>query len=523
MITAPGTARVTATTTLALAAALTVSACGDDDGHSFTPHPPDSTAAAQTQGGSPAASTSAQHPLPTVDSSGTDASLTEPETVLPFGESTTVATLDDNSHRLVWTLTVDGATPADPARVRLEDPSLATGTGQILCFTYSLTFMGVDPDLSAHPLVHNGIRDAGRTVVTAPTLTPSRADGTDAEEVTGGTDASCGIPADERLPTVESALEKDRTYRGAVLGYVRSGAPSTEVPVGVRFDYDPGVPGGLHRHVGAVIRVLGGGVMARPRPVVLAAGLCALLTTATACEEGNGDGGFNPRPPRSTQASTTETAPAGDAAGTAPGAAEPDPASTLPVLRYPDGREVPLTAPGTKLGFGAPATVATADEEGRLLGWTITVHDGVIRTRDQVHLLDPAEEAIVDHYICYAYEITFLGAVLRFGEDPVVLTAPPDSTAAVQALVMVPVTAEGLNANQVVGSVDDGCGIPPQDRLPVTGNALAAGKTYVRGVLGHSPADTSWPSVPVGVRFDYSAGVPGASTDSASPSSVFWK
>lgn len=195
----------------------------------------------------------------------------------------------------------------------------------------------------------------------------------------------------------------------------------------------------------------------------------------------------------------------------------------LPVYLYPNGREVVLTAPGSTLVFGDAATVATADEEGRLLVWSITAHDGVPRGRESVRLLDPLAGEGVDHYLCFAFDIVYLGAVPRFTDDPVVLTALPDTTSAVPTPMMVPMNRDGLNGNQVVGSVDDGCGIPPVSRLPVSQNELVAGRHYARGVLSHAPADPDWPSVPVGLRFDYGGGVPGASDDRTQPASVTWR
>lgn len=266
--------------------------------------------------------------------------------------------------------------------------------------------------------------------------------------------------------------------------------------------------------------------MTRLRTTVLAAGCTALLSLSACTGDGDRDsGGFRPHPPKS-DSTTGRPAPSSenaDAPETESSESSESSAAPVPTYLYPNGQEVQLTTPGTTLSFGDKATVATADEEGRLLVWSVTLYDGVHRTRDQVSLVDTAVADRVDHYRCYAYDIAFLGAVPRFVDDSVVLTAVPDLSQAVPVPMMVPVTEKGLNANQVVGNADEGCGIPASNRLPVAENDLVPDHAYARGVLSYVPTDPSRGGAPVGVRFDYSGGVPGASTDLTTPASVNWR
>lgn len=252
---------------------------------------------------------------------------------------------------------------------------------------------------------------------------------------------------------------------------------------------------------------------------------------AAAADGDRDSGGFRPHPPKPDSTTGRPAPPSEDAdPSEAESPASPTspespaaPAAPVPTYLYPNGQEVQLTTPGTTLSFGDKATVATVDEEGRLLVWSVTLYDGVHRARDQVRLVDTAVADRVDRYRCYAYDIAFLGAVPRFVDDPVVLTAVPDLSQAVPVPMMVPVTEQGLNANQVVGNADEGCGIPASNRLPVAENQVVPGHAYVRGVLSYVPSDPAHGGTPVGVRFDYSGGVPGAPTDLTTPASANWR
>lgn len=245
--------------------------------------------------------------------------------------------------------------------------------------------------------------------------------------------------------------------------------------------------------------------MSRTATAVVAS--CALLLTATACGGDDDSGGFRPHPPKPSGAAgpggkhddspTSET----PAPATGPDAAEQD--APVPTFLYPNGREVTLTAPGTRLGFGEPATLATTDQEGRYLVWSVAVHDGVVRAPADVPLVDPAEGAGVDHYLCYAYDITFLGAVPRYTDDPTVLTGVPDVTRTPVAAPRIrPATVDGADARRVAGGTDQGCGIPEGNRLPPVEGDLAVGHPFARGALGAVGPDAAAEGTATGVRYD---------------------
>lgn len=88
------------------------------------------------------------------------------------------------------------------------------------------------------------------------------------------------------------------------------------------------------------------------------------------------------------------------------------------VTLHPDGKALSLTRGGSTLSFGETATVATSADDGRLFVWDITVYDKVVRSPDQVRLSDPSQGQGVDHYVCYAYDVVFMGVDNRSAEDP---------------------------------------------------------------------------------------------------------
>lgn len=255
--------------------------------------------------------------------------------------------------------------------------------------------------------------------------------------------------------------------------------------------------------------------MTRLKTATAAVTAAALLSTLVACGNNDDPGGFRPHPPKSSTLSGPDAAAGSTTPGPAPDSPPageprvPEPVAPTPAFLYPNGREVTLTAPGTTLRFGDPATLATTDQEGRYLVWSVTVHDSVVRSTDQVPLVDPAEGAGVDHYLCYAYDITFLGAVPRYTDDPTVLTGIPDTErASTAAPEILPVTADGSDAHRVAGGTDEGCGIPPDNRLPAVEGALDVDHAYARGVLGQVGVDAAAEGTATGVRYDPGGGKP---------------
>lgn len=254
--------------------------------------------------------------------------------------------------------------------------------------------------------------------------------------------------------------------------------------------------------------------MTRLKTATAAVTSVALLSTLVACRSDDDPGGFRPHPPKSSTpagpdaAGSTSSGPTPDSPPSGEPRA-PEPVAPPPAFLYPNGREVTLTAPGTSLRFGDPATLATTDQEGRYLVWSVIVHDSVVRSPDQVLLVDPAEGAGTDHYLCYAYDITFLGAVPRYTDDPTVLTVIPDTErASTAAPEILPATADGADAHRVAGGTDEGCGIPPDNRLPAVEGALDVDHAYARGVLGPVGVDAAAEGTATGVRYDAGGGKP---------------
>ncbi|WP_145941330.1 hypothetical protein [Corynebacterium glyciniphilum] len=211
----------------------------------------------------------------------------------------------------------------------------------------------------------------------------------------------------------------------------------------------------------------------------------------------------------------------------APHAAGDDPPTVdESVTLHPDGKELSLTRGGSTLSFGETATVATSADDGRLFVWDITVYDKVVRSPDQVRLSDPSESHGVDHYVCYAYDVVFVGVDDRNAEDPSVLRGAPDTArTAVPAPGTVPVAADRSGTTRLRGGEDDNCGIPVSNRVPLSEKDLVRGHAYARGTVAAvtEPAESAPTAPPAGVRFD---GDPLTSSGDhgrpAPPLPVFW-
>ncbi|AHW63034.1 Putative secreted protein [Corynebacterium glyciniphilum AJ 3170] len=219
---------------------------------------------------------------------------------------------------------------------------------------------------------------------------------------------------------------------------------------------------------------------------------------------------------------SSEPGEPGRLSGEAP---EPDtpPVQEIPATLRPDGREVQMTGAGITLAFGETATVATSTDDGRLLIWNVTVYDKVVRSPAQVPLTTPTDGDGVDHYVCYAYDVTYLGVDTPVSPDTPALRGIPDTTRApVPAPRMTPVAPDGSDAIHVLGGEDDGCGIPVTNRVPVSEGALVRDHAYARGSIGAVMAETgdapdgTSTAPPTGVRFDYDSHGP------ALPASIRW-
>ncbi|AIG06941.1 hypothetical protein CPTB_00421 [Corynebacterium pseudotuberculosis] len=166
----------------------------------------------------------------------------------------------------------------------------------------------------------------------------------------------------------------------------------------------------------------------------------------------------------------------------------PQPPEALPeqqIFLYPNDKEVKITPLGTTLKFGETANVVTEDSEGRYLVWAVTAHDGVPLPLEKVSLLNTNESNEVSHFMCYAYDVEFLGAVSKGSDDPLALSGLADAEhAAVIAPTLVPATASGDNALHLNGGADKACGIPDSSRIPTSESLLKVNRVYARGNIG---------------------------------------
>lgn len=240
------------------------------------------------------------------------------------------------------------------------------------------------------------------------------------------------------------------------------------------------------------------------RTAVLGAAV-SLLFTAAACDVGDRTG-FQPRPP--TTASPVD-APAPGAASGQPAAATAaastavpttEPTASLPGSVTVYGTDHVLTPPGSTLSFGDTATVLTLGDRGLPAVWEVTAYSAVPVTADRVQVTDPGAGA-VDHFLCFAGDVTYLGDPSPTVSGPDVLSVTPDGGEASAAPELTPVGADGQPSGVVAGGSDSGCGIPRSTRVPVARSMLVAGERYARGSLAAVTETGS--GVPTAVRFDY--------------------
>lgn len=216
------------TAVLVTGVVLTMSSCASSH---LTPHAPTSAA---------------DRPLPVFTGpDGATVTLTAPETELLFGDEATVATTGQSGQLLVWTVTV---TPS--AAVPGQGTGENSASDRLVCRFATLTFLGADggdgngADRSG---LLGSVRSTDLEKMLPPQLSPTVEDGSDAPEPgdgDGDADAVCAVSETERLPVAESDLAVGGTYTRAVPAAV-PGTPSggNPTPVGVRFDYPPGIPG----------------------------------------------------------------------------------------------------------------------------------------------------------------------------------------------------------------------------------------------------------------------------------------
>lgn len=256
---------------------------------------------------------------------------------------------------------------------------------------------------------------------------------------------------------------------------------------------------------------------------LLAGVLCCSLALMSGCASPDRNR-FQPHPPgdRPGKGSAGETSV--NPVVTDSSVAEQPPAGLLPTVVNLDGHDLQLTPPGTRLAFGAPATVTSIDSEGRMLLWSVTPYNEAPLPPEEVELLDPATATNVAHYTCYTFDIEFLGVVPAYTNHPLVLNGFADT-------VLTPVAAPDITlgnsdgsseVRKVLGGTDNSCGIPEASRLPTNESNLAIGVTYTRGLIGVIDQNIRPEQHPSSViyRFDYK--IPGVADSPTPPAPIMW-
>lgn len=198
-------------------------------------------------------------------------------------------------------------------------------------------------------------------------------------------------------------------------------------------------------------------------------------------------------------------------------------AAEIPKVLYPNGVETRLTPPGTELPFGEPAVVASSDAEGRLLVWSVTPYEGIDLSPEQV-VLAPAASAEGDReYVCFAYDIAYLGAVAgASGRDDVVPGAVDGSGAAVVPPELVPGTDEGAATTRLVGGADDACGVPPASRLPVDQANLVLSYPYARAAVAAVKPGSKDAARPETLIYSFDYRIPGVADAGGGVEPIIW-
>ena len=200
-----------------------------------------------------------------------------------------------------------------------------------------------------------------------------------------------------------------------------------------------------------------------------------------------------------------------------------EPAPKIPEVLYPNGVEARLTPPGTELRFGEPAIVASADAEGRLLVWSVTPYQGIDLAPEQVALAPAAAAEGNKEYVCFAYDIAYLGAVAKTpGRDDVVPGVGDISGAAVVPPELVPGTTEGETTTRLVGGADDACGIPPASRVPVALAGLTANYPYARAAVAAVKPGSDAAARPVTLMYLFDHGLPGVADAGNTVEPIIW-
>ncbi|MGO1949846.1 MAG: hypothetical protein ACTH1D_09440 [Mycobacteriaceae bacterium] len=168
-----------------------------------------------------------------------DFDITTPGSVLTTGQTAEVLTRLPQGPTLYWEITAMCArriAPGDIGLGRDDRDDLGAGinpaageVGHYVLTPYEIEFLGAGDD--GNPVV--------QSAVAVPVLTASDATGRAVNPLIFSAEEHCGIPAADAVPSTVEELAEGRTYRGAVLSYVRadSAGGSDGQPVGVRFIY----------------------------------------------------------------------------------------------------------------------------------------------------------------------------------------------------------------------------------------------------------------------------------------------
>lgn len=175
------------------------------------------------------------------------------------------------------------------------------------------------------------------------------------------------------------------------------------------------------------------------------------------------------------------------------------------------------TEAGSLLQFGQTGQVSTRTNDGKIQFWSVTVAYPSDLSVDSV-LLTSATDGI-DHFLCYRYDLTYLGSADDPAIDDTELLAPPDKkTSTVSAPVLLPVNSDAETANRVKNDASTVCDVPQDQQTPMLSADLNEGQTYSEAVSSFLYSDRKRGVNPTGIELVMTP----ASAEGQDPEYLYW-
>lgn len=271
--------------------------------------------------------------------------------------------------------------------------------------------------------------------------------------------------------------------------------------------------------------------LAAQRALMSTVTVAAVAVTASACGNGVNTEPLNPaagkesltrggKPSGETHAEPRPDG-GGDKTGEQPAEKKQD--GPVPEVLHPNGMETKLTPPGTEYRFGASAIVASVDAEGRILVWSVTPHGKKPADAAQVTLAPTASGDSPREYVCFPYDISYLGVVANHsGHNEIVPGVGHGSELATVPPLLVPANGKGDPTQRLVGGADDLCGIPQEQRLPVAQENLREGQQYSGASVAVVNAGAQRDALPTTLFYAFDYGIPGVVDAAGDVDPIFW-